>query len=81
MVNGRAISPDIRRMIIRLSYRLTKEDLSVYTGLSVRSVEHILSHFRKYGSIQAPKKRETRQRALAKDDVAVSAFPSFLLQT
>jgi len=70
MVQGRALSPHIHIIIIRLSYILTKQDISVYTGISLRTIERILAYFKKHGAISEPERRVTTQRMLAKDDVA-----------
>jgi len=71
MGHGRVIPPETQRIIIRLSHILTKDDISVYTGVSLRSVERILAYFQKHGTIREPKARETKQRGLAKDDVEI----------
>jgi hypothetical protein len=51
MVKGKKISSDIQQIIVRLSALLSKEDISIYTGVSHRTVKRILLHFEETGTI------------------------------
>jgi len=50
---GRSVSLDVQLIIVRLSARHCKEDISAYTDVSVRSVQRVLNYFRKHGTVKA----------------------------
>jgi transposase len=52
MPQGRKIHADVHWIIICLSSLLRKEDISVYTGVSLHSVEKILRYYERHGTIQ-----------------------------
>ncbi len=73
MVKGRKTSSDIQRIIVRLSALLSKEDISIYTGLSHRTVKRILQHFEETGTIPDEEKEwRRRPRILRDEDINVS---------
>jgi hypothetical protein len=76
MTRGRFHSPEVQRIVIRLSATMPKEDISVYTGVPIRSVERIIAHFNKHGSVKTidfRKETEERdRRQLRSIDIRVS---------
>jgi len=62
MVSGCAISPEIHWIVIRLSAILTREQISIYTGISISSVHNILNYFHKYKTIKTTKEKEEKER-------------------
>ena len=62
MVSGSKLSPEIHWIVIRLSARLTQEDILTYTGISIAAVHNILNYFKKYQTIRAGKDGEEKER-------------------
>jgi len=62
MVSGHAPSPEIQKIVIRLSAILTSEQIAIYTGLSFSAVDDILNYFNKYKTIKASEDKEERGR-------------------
>ena len=80
MAKGKKTSSDVQRIIVRLSALLSKQDISIYTGLSRRSVKWILDHFEKTGTIpDKEKERRRRSRVLRDEDVNVSMLSYYLV--
>jgi CRP-like cAMP-binding protein len=52
MARGARIPAEVQWIVIRLSSLLKKDDIAIYTGISVRSVGRILMHFQAHGTIQ-----------------------------
>lgn len=72
MGKGRKFSPDVQRIVVRLSALLSKDDISIYTGVSLRTVKRILAHFEETGTIpDEEKERRRRSRVLRDEDVNV----------
>ena len=46
MGRGKAISEEVQWIIIRLSTKLNQDEISMYVGVSIRSVERIIAHFK-----------------------------------
>lgn len=72
---GKPVSEDIQWIVIRLSTAMSREDIAMYTGISHRKVNNILSTFNKYGSV----KSTTRQKphvytSLCDNDIQVPPF-------
>jgi len=49
MAKGKAISVQIQWIVIRLSTRMSVDEIAMYTDIGVRSVQRIMAHFKKYG--------------------------------
>jgi hypothetical protein len=64
MPRGYKISADVQWIIVRLSSLLRKEDISIYTGISLRSVINILQYFNMHGTIEdrVPEKKKGRKQ-------------------
>lgn len=76
MGHGETQPPQVHWIVVRLSAVMPKENVSKFTGVSVRSVERILQHFRIYGTVKMDDLRKERvpQRGQLKDvDLQVSA--------
>jgi transposase len=52
MTRGQFHTPKIQWIMVRLSTRISKEEVSASTGVSIRSVERIIQHYNKYGSMK-----------------------------
>jgi transcription initiation factor IIE alpha subunit len=64
----------VQWIIVQLSSLLEKEDISVYTGISVRSIERTLKYFKDHRTVQLTEQEKRRyQRTHLRDlDVEVS---------
>ena len=76
MVAGSSLSPEIHRIVVRLSAILTWEQISTYTGISIAAVHNILNYFEKHQTVRAgedgkEKERKKSQRQLRDVDVQV----------
>jgi hypothetical protein len=67
MPKGKAISPDIQWIIIRMSTCLSVEDISMYTDLTIRSVKKILAHYEETSDVLIPKKLSGGPRRILDD--------------
>jgi hypothetical protein len=75
MPKGCRISVEVQEIVVRMSSIFNKEDIAVYTGVSVRSIERILHHFKTHGMVKGRKQGEElvpRRRRLRDIDVEVS---------
>jgi hypothetical protein len=50
----RQVSSDLQWIVVRLSPFFKVDDISIYMGISVRSIYRILQHFRAHGNIPNP---------------------------
>ena len=64
MRKGKAISEDVQWIIIQLGTKMRPEEISMYTDVSIRSIERILAHFRRTHDVQA--RKQSRGQALKK---------------
>ena len=72
MTRGSKISDDICSVIIRMASSLPREDISFYTGVSLRSIARILKDFRDNGATKVTSTKEKgRKRHLRDLDVEV----------
>jgi transcription initiation factor IIE alpha subunit len=55
MVQGKPISEEVQRIVVRLSAVMNVDEISAYTEVSVRSVRSILGYFRETGHIKTNK--------------------------
>ncbi|KIM64201.1 hypothetical protein SCLCIDRAFT_115916 [Scleroderma citrinum Foug A] len=51
MGQGKKMSPDIQWAIVRMSGRLSYDEISMYLDVSTRSVRRVMSYFHDYGII------------------------------
>jgi DNA-binding transcriptional regulator LsrR (DeoR family) len=70
---GKPLSEEIQWVIIRLSSAMSREDVAMYTGVSQRKVNAVMSTFNKDGTVKV----YTRQKphtysSLCEDDIQVS---------
>jgi len=79
MVSGRALPPEVHKIVIRLSTLLTCEQIAIYTGVSISTVHNILNYFNKYKAIKSKgdeeKKRKKWVGELRDVDVQVCYHP------
>jgi transposase len=70
---GKPIPEEIQWIIIRLSSAMSREDIAMYTGVSQRKVNDVLSTFNKDGTVKVytRQKRHTYS-SLCDEDVQVS---------
>jgi hypothetical protein len=70
---GKPISEEIQWIIVRLSAAMLWEDIAMYTGVSQRKVDDVISSFNKVGTVKvySRQKRHTYS-SLCDDDVQVS---------
>ena len=71
---GKPIPEEIQWIIVRLSAAMSREDIAMYTGVSQRKVNDVMSTFNKDGTVKV----YTRQKphtysSLCDDDVQVSS--------
>ncbi|KAH9964526.1 hypothetical protein BC827DRAFT_1187679 [Russula dissimulans] len=64
MVSGQALSPEIHKIVIRLSRSaiFTRDEIAAYTGVSISSVHNILNYFDKYQTIKTSEDKEKKKR-------------------
>jgi hypothetical protein len=55
MARGKAISEEVQWIVIRLATKMKPDDISMYTGISIRSVERIIAYFQSNQDVPAPK--------------------------
>jgi hypothetical protein len=72
---GKPISEDMQWTIIRLSTAMSREDIAMYTDVSLRKVNDVLSTFNKEGTVKV----YTRQKldtysSLSEEDVQVGSY-------
>ncbi|KAH9956926.1 hypothetical protein BC827DRAFT_734898 [Russula dissimulans] len=90
MVSGCAPSPEIQKIVIRLSTVLTHDQIATYTGVSTPAVHRILNYFDKYQTIktsedeEGEKKRKKRAGDLRDVDIrylidCVTRYPGIYL--
>jgi len=69
---GKPISAEIQWTIIRLSTAMSREDIAMYTGVSQRKIDSVLSTFNHHGTIKVfNNERPHVYRSLCDEDVQV----------
>jgi hypothetical protein len=86
MAHGCKIPVAVHWIVIRLSSLLRKEDISIYTGISLWSVEQILHYFKMHQTIQVKEPEEKQRKRLLRDldvevSIAVITFIDYLFTT
>ena len=72
MAKGRKFSPNVQWIAVQLSALLSKDNISIYTGISLRMVKQILAHFEETGTIPDEEKEwQRRSQVLCDEDVNV----------
>jgi len=75
MPQGKAVSPDIQWIVIRLAADMSPGDISMYTGLSIGTVWKILRFFAEFGNINVPQRmRPAIYKTLCDNDIAVCIY-------
>ena len=73
MAKGQKMSLEVQQIILQLSTLLSHENIAIYTGLSLHTVEQVLHDFRKWGTIQDQEKEQCeRPKKLQAEDMVVS---------
>jgi transposase len=82
-MGGQRVSEDLRKVVVHMSVtlRLDINNIMALTRISRRTIERILTHYRKYGQAGAPQPIELRgrKRALEYGDLAVRVVLFFVL--
>ena len=77
MARGKALSQDLRWVIVRMRRALTITEIMRYTGLKCRTIERVLSVHRNTGGVwprsHGRRSMAGRNRILSDDDIAVSS--------
>jgi hypothetical protein len=73
MGKGKPIPEEIQWIIIRLSTAMSWEDIAMYTGVSQRKVNDVMSTFNKEGTVKVyARQKPHTYSSLCEDDVQVS---------
>lgn len=77
MPRGRPLTDDLRGTLIRMCKTLDLDKVIHYTGIPLRTLERLMSDYRKHGTAARPKAREMRgrRRKLTSQHVKVSFLP------
>jgi hypothetical protein len=69
MGRGRLIPVETQWIIVRLASRVSKEDISVYTDVSLASINRILQYFKTHGTVKdsSPKDSSRPERQHLRD--------------
>ena len=71
---GKAISEEVQWIIIRLSTAMSREDIAMYTDVSLRKVNDVLSTFNKEGTVKVyTRQKPDTYTSLCDEDVQVSS--------
>jgi hypothetical protein len=78
MPRGQFHSPEVQWIVVRLCSTMSKEEVSIYTGVPVRSIERILSYYNTHGGVRETDLRKqvepgTRSQQLRSIDIRVSS--------
>lgn len=75
MGRGKAISEEVQWIIVRLSTKMNPDDISMYTGVSIRSVERIIAYFKHNQDVLVRRQSiKERKRKLGEAQLEVSAL-------
>ena len=78
---GKAISEEIQWIIIHLSVTMSREDIAMYTGVSQRKVDDVISTFNKEGTAKVYTHQKPHTYAsLCDEDIQVSSFYPYAQQ-
>jgi transposase len=71
---GKPIPEEIQWIIIRLSTAMSREDIAMYTGVSLRKVNDVMSTFNKEGTVKVYTRQKPHTYSiLCENDVQVSS--------
>lgn len=75
MAKGKPIPETVQWIVIRLSTRMSVDEIAMYTDIGVRSAQRILAHFKKHGDVNAPKRAKPKPRGFLCDyDIQVCYY-------
>ena len=73
MPQGKPISEEIQWIVVRLGAVLSPEDVAMYTNIGEHKVRAILTHHKRTGEVDIPKRaRPNLYQKLQEDDIEVS---------
>jgi len=75
MPRGTKISTEVQWIIIQMSSSFKKDDISIFTGVSVQSVERILLYYKVHGTVHdlAGSEQRGKRRHMCDLDIEVSS--------
>ena len=74
MVSGKPISEEVQWIIIHLSSIMSREDIAVYTDVSLRKVNDVLSTFNKEGTVKVySSQKQNTNSSLSEEDIYVGS--------
>jgi len=77
MVQGKAVSEEIQWIIVRLSAIMNPHEIAMYTDIGLRTVQKILSWFRRTGEVNVAQRLKPQLHgALCDYDIQVCGAPS-----
>ena len=78
--HSKAILEEVQWIVVQLSTKMNMEDISMYTGLSIRSIECILACFWQSEDVLIPKQSMKEQKKkLGEMELKVSIVPLAIL--
>ena len=74
MAKGCKIPVEVQQIIVRMSPLFKKEDIAIYSGVSIRSIGQILRYFKTYSTVEGSGqgRQHSFRRHLRDIDVEVS---------
>ena len=72
MTQGSKIPLEVHYIIIQLSSVMKSDDIAIYTGVSLQTVNHILQYFAMHGRVEGEKECKIRGGILHDTDLQVS---------
>jgi hypothetical protein len=83
MAKGCKIPVEVQQIIVRMSPLFKKEDIAIYSGVSIRSIERILHYFKTHGTVEGSRQgRHCSPRRHLRDidvEVSVAKYHHFTL--
>jgi hypothetical protein len=81
MVKGRVICAEVQQIIVRMTTSFSDNEISMYTGVSIRKVQEIRRHFDKTGMVTVPvRSRPKSKRSLSDEDIEVRNSPLYSIK-
>jgi hypothetical protein len=75
MVQGQFVPEAVQWIVVRMGATMTRQDIAMYTDISVRKVSDILSHFNKTGEVKGSKGLKPQlHRSLCDYDIQVRSI-------
>ena len=80
MPQGKAISEEVQWIVVSMAPIIFEEEISMYTQISTRKVQQIVSYFKSHGNVCTPAHAWTKMHhALSDDHINVSLFGLYAL--